>query len=47
MYGDVEVESVRQVAQAVTTSPSVSGRLTSIALLENVLKAARQQTEQL
>ena len=45
MYGDVEVESVKQVAAAVTTSPSVSGRLTTIALLENVLKAARKQLE--
>lgn len=44
MYGDVEVESVSQVAQAVTTTPNVTGRQTSIALLENVLKAARAQT---
>jgi methylenetetrahydrofolate dehydrogenase (NADP+)/methenyltetrahydrofolate cyclohydrolase len=43
MYGDVEVESVSRVAAAVTTSPNVTGRLTTIALLENVLKAARLQ----
>jgi methylenetetrahydrofolate dehydrogenase (NADP+)/methenyltetrahydrofolate cyclohydrolase len=42
LYGDVEVESVKQVAAAVTASPSVSGRLTTIALLENVIKAANK-----
>ena len=43
IVGDVDFESVRQVAGAVTPMPGGTGPMTVIALLQNVLKAARLQ----
>ncbi len=43
MVGDMDFESVRRVARAVTPTPGGTGPTTTIALFDNVLKAARQQ----
>lgn len=43
MVGDMDFESVRQVARAVTPTPGGTGPTTTVALFDNVLKAARQQ----
>lgn len=43
MVGDINFESVSQVASAVTPTPGGTGPVTTVALLENVLKAAIQQ----
>ncbi len=41
IVGDVDFESVRQVAGAITPMPGGTGPMTVIALLQNVLKAAQ------
>lgn len=43
MVGDLDFESVSKVARAVTPTPGGTGPTTTIALFDNVLKAARQQ----
>jgi methylenetetrahydrofolate dehydrogenase (NADP+)/methenyltetrahydrofolate cyclohydrolase len=45
LVGDVEFESVRQVASAITPMPGGTGPLTVVALLQNVLRAANLQNE--
>ena len=43
LVGDVDFESAKQVAGAITPMPGGTGPMTVIALLQNVLKAARLQ----
>ena len=43
LFGDVDFESVRQVAGAITPVPGGVGPLTITMLLENTLAAARMQ----
>ena len=43
IVGDVDFDDVRQVAGAVTPMPGGTGPLTVIALLQNVLQAAKMQ----
>jgi len=43
MVGDLEFESVKQVAKAVTPTPGGTGPTTTIALFDNVLRAAQAQ----
>ena len=45
MVGDIDFESVRRVASAVTPTPGGTGPVTTVALLQNVLKAAKQQVQ--
>jgi methylenetetrahydrofolate dehydrogenase (NADP+)/methenyltetrahydrofolate cyclohydrolase len=42
MVGDVDFESVRQVAGAITPVPGGTGPITAVMLMMNTLKAARQ-----
>ena len=42
MVGDVDFESVRQVAGAITPVPGGTGPITAVMLMTNTLKAARQ-----
>ena len=43
--GDVSFENARQVAGAITPMPGGTGPMTVIALLQNVLKAAKMQSQ--
>lgn len=45
MVGDMDFESVKNVAKTVTPTPGGTGPTTTVALFDNVLKAARQQVE--
>lgn len=45
MVGDIDFESVSKVAAAVTPTPGGTGPVTTVALLQNVLKAAQQQVK--
>lgn len=46
IVGDVDYESVADVASAITPVPGGTGPVTNVMLLRNVLTAARQQVEQ-
>ncbi len=45
MVGDIDFESVSRVASAITPTPGGTGPITTVALLQNVLKAAHQQVK--
>lgn len=45
MHGDVEYEAVRKVAGAITPVPGGTGRVTTMVLVRNTIKALRLQTQ--
>ena len=45
LVGDVDFEAVEKVAGAITPVPGVVGLLTVAMLMENVVQAAKAQTE--
>ncbi len=46
IVGDVDFESARQVAAAITPMPGGTGPMTVVSLLQNVLKAAKLQVQE-